>query len=525
LTIVKKISGSTKTFDLKKSRKKVTLWLLFFNYYTIAFSIVWGILLVPLYLKYIPLNIYGAWLATGNIIAWLTVVDPGISDVLRQQVGSAYGAGETRKLNEYLSSGILLSLIVSLLILIGGFISRNYIIELINLTDLNSILVVKKAFILAVVGSSLLIFSFGFTSFSQGLLSSVGIGMVYVVATISSLVVNVVLLYRGYGLYSIPLSQIVRALILIVGNIGYIIWRYIRESLNFRFTISGLSGLAKLSSYNMLGRLANIMSTQMDTFLVARYLGAEVAPILNLTKKGPELSRMFVERPPIAMLPAITNAWGNGEYDKVRKYTSRLFTIMIWLLGLIFTGFIIFNKSFVTLWVGGKIFAGNSINVVICSGIIILVISNVSSNIFFALGKIKETSTINFTQSIITVLALFIGVKFFGLYGLVLAQVLSLLAFSAWYFPYRTVKFIKYDIAVLKQIYKEITIVILISAVIIIISVKLISVVNLLTFLIFALLVVFVYSFLLFLFSKSFRNEVFNILQGIKKGIHANIKT
>lgn len=501
---------------MKRSRIKTTKWNLFFHYYSITFSIVWGILLVPLYLKYISLEIYGGWLATGNIVAWITIVDPGLSDVLRQQVGKAYGAGLTHKINNLLGSGTLLSLIVSLLILVVGLVLSNFIVNLVVMSDPNSIIILKNAFCLAITASSLLIFSYGLTSFNQGLLSSVGIGLVYVGATSSSLILNVYLLMKGYGLYSIPISQILNALLLIVGNVVYIFWRYMQESLKFRFSLSGIFALAKLSGYNILGRLGNVMSTQIDAFLVARYIGAEIAPILNLTKKGPELSRMFVERPPIAMQPAITNAWGSGEYEKVRANTSRLFIIMLWILGLIFSGFIIFNKSFVTLWVGPNLFAGNSINAVICFGIILSVIVSITSNIFFALGNIKESSKINFIQSIFTVIALYLGVKHFGLFGLVIAQVISLLAFSAWYFPYKTFRFIQYDSSFVKQIRKEIVIIVIINIAIIFFSANLILVTNWISFFINTIIFAITYVVFLFIMSKSFKKETFIILKYIK---------
>jgi len=477
---------------------------------------VWGIMLVPLYLKYISLEIYGTWLATGNIVAWLTVVDPGISDVLRQQVGRSYGAGEIKTLNDYLGSGTLLSFIISAIILLAGLISSNFLVDLIKLNDQNSITIIKNAFIIAVIGSSLMIFSFGFTSFSQGLLSSLGIGLVYVVATLTSLVVNIVLLIKGYGLYSIPISQIFRAIILIAGNIIYIIWRYLQESLKFKVSIRGFSALARLSGYNFLGRLGSVMSTQIDAFLVARYLGAEVAPILKLTKKGPELSSMFVERPPIAMLPAITNAWGSGEYDKVRINTSRLFSIMLWILGLIFTGFILFNQSFVSLWVGSSIYAGNTINLVIVVGVVLSVIVSIFSNIFFALGKIKATSKISFIQSIITVALLYFGVKYFGLIGLVIAQALSMLVFSAWYFPYKTLKFINYDRHLLSQLSREITNVGIISVVITIFFSRIIFISNWASFFLYVFLVALCYAGFLFMISKQFKKEIRVFLTAIK---------
>ena len=65
-----------------RTRTKTTQWNLFFQYTSIVLTVIWSIVLVPLYLKFIPLDIYGAWLATGNIVAWLSIMDPGLSAVL-----------------------------------------------------------------------------------------------------------------------------------------------------------------------------------------------------------------------------------------------------------------------------------------------------------------------------------------------------------------------------------------------------------------------------------------------------------
>jgi O-antigen/teichoic acid export membrane protein len=500
-----------------RSRKKTTKWNIFFHYYSIGFSIVWGVLLVPLYLKYIPLHIYGAWLATGNVVAWLTVVDPGISDVLRQKVGKAYGERALDELNDLLCSGTLLSLFISLVILITAFIMSNYILGFIKIQDINNVAIIKNAFLLAAIGSSLMIFSYGFTSFNIGLLSSVGIGVVFVVATISSLIINFALLLKGYGLYSIPISLIFRAVILIIGNLLYIIWRYAKESLQYRFSLNGMFELAKLSSYNFLGRIGSVMVSNVDALLVARYIGAEAAPVLVLTKKGPELSRMFVERPPIAMLPAITHAWGSNEFDKVRENTLRLFKFLLWMMGLIFSGFMVLNASFVSLWVGEKLYAGDTINTIICISLPLLIVVSVFSNILFSLGYIKETSKTNFIQSIITIVALFIGVKFFGLLGLVLAQMISFLFYSVWYFPMKTIQVIKYDSILLKQLFQEIIKVLGVSCLVIISMNQVIQITNWYLFFTYGAILFSSYVGLLFILSKPFQHELMNLLLLIKR--------
>ena len=45
-----------------------------------------GIILVPIYLVYIPKDLYGYWLATGNILTIISLLDPGIGGVVTQKV-------------------------------------------------------------------------------------------------------------------------------------------------------------------------------------------------------------------------------------------------------------------------------------------------------------------------------------------------------------------------------------------------------------------------------------------------------
>ena len=76
------------------SRRRTTLLNLFFSYASMGLVLVQGIVLVPLYVAKVPLALYGAWLATGNVLTWLEMVDPGTGDVIRQRVARLYGAND-----------------------------------------------------------------------------------------------------------------------------------------------------------------------------------------------------------------------------------------------------------------------------------------------------------------------------------------------------------------------------------------------------------------------------------------------
>jgi len=117
-----------------RTPRRTTKWNLFFHYVSIALALVSGVVLVPLYLRFIPLYLYGAWLATGNILAWLTVIDPGLSTVLQQRAGMAYGRRDVAELGSLLTGGVLLSGAIALLVLIAGLASSGFLIGWLNLT-------------------------------------------------------------------------------------------------------------------------------------------------------------------------------------------------------------------------------------------------------------------------------------------------------------------------------------------------------------------------------------------------------
>jgi O-antigen/teichoic acid export membrane protein len=404
-----------------------------------------GIVLVPLYLRYIPLDIYGAWLATGNILAWLMVIDPGLSSVLMQRAGVAYGKGDKAELNSLLTGGVLLSGAISLLLLVAGFISSSFLIGWLNLGTTIDGDLVEQAFMIAVVGSALMIFSYGLTAFNQGMQSSLGIGLVFVITMVASLALTVVLLYKGVGLLALPIGLVVRGVGLTVGNAGYLLWRYIGERTRYHFSTQGVATLAKLLSYVFLGRGAGVIATNMDAFVLTRYLGPEIAPVFVLTRKAPDMSRMFLERPATAFMPAVSHLVGAGELGRARAVLLRLMRMILWLMGLIAAGFIVFNRDFVSLWVGPKLFAGGTINLFSVLTLVIMVLVNALSNLCFSLGNIKGNSIASLAQGLLSVPLMVLGARYWGMLGVAVAPLLAMLGVSAWYYPHAFSRLLKLE--------------------------------------------------------------------------------
>ncbi len=438
------------------SRRRTVKWIVFFQYVTIALSIVSGIILIPVYLKFIPIDLYGAWLATGNILVWLTILDPGISAVLQQEIGVAYGRKDFQTIREIIVGSMCITGIIILFIMILGYFLVDYLPIWLNLSVTVDENLIKRAFFLAVIGSGLMIFSYSITAINKGLLSSVGVGNIGITVSAFAILLTIILLYNGFGLVAIPLSLIFRGLGFTLGNAGYLLWRLWKEKIGFSFSLCKVVTLARLIFYTFWGRIGGVVANNMDLFVVSRYLGSENVAMLSITRKAPEMSRTFVERPPIAFMPAISHLLGAGEIEKAKKILLRLIRIMLWLLGLIVGGFMALNDDFVCLWVGPHLFAGQTIGLIICVSILLAVFTSSLASLCFALGNIKGNSIVSFVQALLSAVLVIIGGKYFGLIGVVIAPVIAILAVSSWYFPRTFSRLLKLNHSDRKVIFREV---------------------------------------------------------------------
>ncbi|MFA6715988.1 MAG: hypothetical protein WCS27_11475, partial [Victivallaceae bacterium] len=115
-------------------------------------AMVSGLLMVPLYIRFIPLDVYGAWLASGNILVWIGAIDPGLTIVLQQRVGFAYGKQDFRAIRDFVGCGLIISALISLFIIMLGAIAAFYLPSLLKLPVNVDASVIVLAFFLAVVG-------------------------------------------------------------------------------------------------------------------------------------------------------------------------------------------------------------------------------------------------------------------------------------------------------------------------------------------------------------------------------------
>lgn len=498
-----------------RTRKKTTKWNVFFHFIFISLMFFSGVVLVPLYLKYIPIRTYGFWLALGNILTWLSAIDPGIGGLLQQKVSKAYGELNNRLIVSYINAGVILSFFLCLIVGLIGISIFPVLEKIIEIPSGSVGREIKLSFLLSLIGNVFMLFSYTVISINQGLQSSIGNGLIYVAATIISILISVFLLNHNFGLYAIAITPLITGAGLISGNFFYLLNRFKKEKISYFFDTSELRNLLRLLSFTFLGKFGTTVSSNIDMFFLARFMGPESVALLNISKKGPELGRVIVERPVIAILPSISHLSGTDESDKKKVILIKLLNLMIWNLGLVVSGFIALNHSFVKLWVGDKMFVGSLISLIICLNVLVSAFVSNLSNLCYSLGVIKSNSIVSFYQSLLTLMFAFCGIYFFGMIGLVIAPLISNVLLSLSYYPKTLFKILKYNPSeILAFKFEVIKTLIVLTVVSYIFSFFLVE--TWIEFVSVALFLILSYLLCLFLISKTFRIEVNYIISDVK---------
>ena len=503
--------------NYNRNRTKTTKWNIFFHYSNFIFVFISGILLVPLYLKYIPANIYGYWLATGNILNWVSLIDPGFSMVTQQKVAFSYGNKRHDQVGKYAVSSLQLTLIFLIPITALGMVFYFKFPEWIGINDLIIQNQLQTAFIYALIGTLFSFVSYTIVSINQGLQSSLGIGTIYVFSNVVGIVLTVCGLVYGYGIISLGIANIGRGGVLLLGNSIYLIVRFAEEKIKLYSDKAIAKEILSLISFNFLGKIGSIGNSQIASFLIAKYLSPNDVIAYRFTLTIPETSKLLLGRPALALMPAVNHLLGEGDIQKSKQIFLRLLKYLVWSSGLVLAGFIIFNKPFIGLWTDAKYYGGFGLNLVLVIWVIVSTFTTSLSNMVFALGDIKKNNIVRFIQSIFYIILFMVSIHFWGLLGAGISLLIAEIFVPMIYYPISFRKRIRLERELIMILVSEAIHVLLIS-IALIVTLYLINpaIDNWFVFGCWTVGLCLVYFIILSISSLNFKNEINNFINILK---------
>jgi len=416
--------------------RRVLGWNFVFQYGFVLTNIFNSMILLPLYLRNIAQDTLGLWLATGNILAWMTLADPGVGDVLQQKIAELRGGSSTDQVGRTIGSGLVASCIVFLIALTAGFIFYSAA-GIVVAKDLHQYPDLREALLITVVATGFSLLSFSMSGINQGLHNSAQVAVAALLANVLFLVVNIVLLLLGYGVISIALSNLVRAVFINVYNMVTMYKWLRRERITVLFERSHFRGFIAIFSFTSVSRIVSGISGTIDNIILARYVSPATITLFEINKRPVKMTQSLIGRHSVALMPAISHARGMKADGDIKGFIGGQFKLYSYAALFAALVFCLAYRYLISAWTGAGQFAGEEITLLLVANFFFYLIGYFMSNMGYALGDIKRNSLVNIIRGLLLVAAIFPVASLYGVPGVLLATLGVTLLTDFCYFTYR----------------------------------------------------------------------------------------
>lgn len=398
-----------------------------------------AIVLVPLYLHATGPRLYGAWLASGEVLVWMQAMDLGIPNLMIQRIASAYGRNERSRAADWSATGIFVVAIISVLIGGAGVLIALALPGLVDAAPADRALL-SGSFAVGTLATCGTLLANGIVGMARAIQDTYFLSAALVVSALAGLITSLVLILNGWGLWAIPLGLVARAAVGLGAALIFAVyvWR-VHFAVPFRIVPGILKELLTTSPVTALGGISYTVMSQSEIVLVATLVGPELAVVYALTRRAADLGRSFVDMIGFATYGGVAHLMSSADAETVRRIYGRILALHLACAFAVGAAFLAVDRSLLNVWVGPS-FAG-SLGLIFLMAIqsIVLGHSYLLNLQYRAVGRVVEGSLALVIEALVRVPLLATMLLLVGLPGLPIASTATAFA-SAVIVRRRTVR-------------------------------------------------------------------------------------
>ncbi len=416
-------------------RTRAALVMLLTSYAGAAIAIVKGLVLVPLYLHYFGIEVYGAWLASANIVSLLAVLDVGLSAVMYQRLAAAWGARDEARFARISCAATILVPCIFAAMSVAGAVLAPFLPPLVHAPP-----------------ASWHALSIGFGLTSAGTAGSVVLGNllavsaawqrteISAVARIAGQLTEIATIIGGLaaggGVIALGAGSIAGAAcscgIALFWTVAR--WRSMRLP-RLQFELTELRDLTHTTVPMMLSRIVVQVASNIQVALVSAIVSPAAAAVYALTERVLTIGYSFIGPIAGSVLSGLAHLVGERGVRGAVEPTRELLAIWSLAVAVIFPTLLALNHDFTVLWIGGTNYGGLVLNVALCTAAILGSREMVMTTVLTSAGAIRTSAWICLVEAAVRIPIIYIALRAVGMYGIPTASaVVSVIALLAWSF-------------------------------------------------------------------------------------------
>lgn len=415
------------------NKYKASIFNFLFNSFNTVVMIINGIIMVPIYFNYISLSTYGAWLASGNVVTMLGLLEAGYASVITQKMASAIAHNDDEQFRKYAGANISSAIIISVVIFLFGMSISPFIADWVN-APLDQNEKITKAYVLALLSASISIMVSLFGAFPQVWQDTKTVGIISVVSNLTAIIALIVFLLLGCGVISIPLSYLVRASMNFIVQGTWILKKWHNLELKTPlFKLDVLIGVLRNCVMPFLSKTSSSLMYHSQSFLISVFIGPSISAIYDLTSKVTQCICVFlgnVNGSFFALFAITINKGNKDETQAVFNQVSTTYNILL-TIALLFA--LCFTMPIMYYWVGLKKYGG----IVLLTLIVISSYTNQTksflNNVLYCGGLINKSAKYDIYCMACYLAILGLLINYIKVYAIPVALFLSTIIFLLFY--------------------------------------------------------------------------------------------
>ncbi|MDP7038800.1 MAG: oligosaccharide flippase family protein, partial [Myxococcota bacterium] len=261
----------------------------------------------PVYINFLDYEVYGVWLLLTSVLSLAQVGNLGVFQALAKLVSEECGQQNQQAVQSYLSSAILILLIIGVTIAIPILFGANAIAEIGGLQEEQRLLFVDFVPEIALLSILAML-----AQANMGALAGLGrydlANYIDISGKIAGFIVSLCLLLAGQLLLAMVAGQLITWVIIFVAGAHRISTiakiRFFKTS---SISTKQTKRLLTFGSKLLVGNFFNLLFGPINKFFLARFAGVDQIPIYEIAHNGGQQVRAVIEGGYRALMPEISS--------------------------------------------------------------------------------------------------------------------------------------------------------------------------------------------------------------------------
>ena len=408
-------------------RRKAVIWHVTGGWLSNLIQIVQGLLLIPLYLHYLGDRLYGFWLATGGVLAWISMVDLGVSAVTLQRCAAAFGRKDLSRVTLYFWHGAVVLAGVLMIFVISVLAVGFFIPSWLDIDPAFQGIIIHCFYATSIAAMVHLI-----NDFMRNLASALQRNHIPVFAQtfgdfVSLLGILFALVVFELGLWALVVGVLLRTLVPFVINLVHTV--HILRSIGQcnRWSAAIFKDYFSMTPSILAAKASGQFAQHLPAVLITRVIGPEATVAFTVTMRVALMVQSFINHALSGLYAACSHYFHDPAVTLERQCQtlSHLARGYFVASGVGVSLYALLNQGFITIWTSEAQFAGQLFTCLAALASFIHVRSGLFVGLGISLGQIRPVEFTQFFEQVFRIGLIVLGIYSVGLLGVPLAIIFS----------------------------------------------------------------------------------------------------